>query len=466
MTRFGVLLGSLLVALTLAAPAGAAPIRTGVFEPVYFGDPAKQVAAFDRTRAAGGTVAKMVLEWRQVAPSSRPIDPRNHLAYNWSGFDRQVQLAAERGLTPLVTVMFAPPWAEGAGGSGSGIYRPNPDEFGHFAFAAASRYSGLLPGLPRVRYWQAWSEPNRDYFFMPQFEGRRMVSPAWYRTMVRKFADGIHQVSQSNVIVAGGLAPLGRPGKPAPLAFMRSMLCLTKTLGRACDLRGNKIPVDVWSHHPYTSGGPTHSALAKDDVALGDLPDMRRVLRAAIRLGHVRSDGPVGFWVTEFSWDTKPPDPQGLSSSLHARWTSEALYRMWQNGVGLVTWFRIMDDPLSSSYFQSGLYTVDGHAKRSKQAYRFPVVALTRTGGIYVWGRTPTTAPGSVVVEVKSGRSWRRLGTLRAGSGGIFQKTYRTPTRRGYVRARFAGEASVPFSLTYVRDRFVNPFGCGGSIPC
>jgi hypothetical protein len=463
MRRLLILIIVALAVLAVPATASSAGLRTGFFEPYYYGDSRTQVAAFDRSRAAGATVAKMVLEWRSIARRA-PVDARDHTdpAYDWASFDRQVVLAAERGLDPIAAIIFAPPWVGGP----SGIERVEPAAFGDFAYAAASRYSGLVGGLPRVRNWQAWSEPNRDYFFMPQYENGVMTSPARYREMVREFADGVHAANPSNLVIAGGLAPLGRKGKPSPLAFMRSMLCLTKTLGRACDLRGNKVPFEVWAHHPYTSGGPTHRAAGRDDVALGDLPDMRRVLNAAIRLGHVRANSRVGFWVTEFSWDTKPPDPQGLSSTLHARWTSEALYRMWQNGVAVVTWFRIMDDPMSTSYFQSGLFTTGGRAKLSKQAYRFPVVALTRPTGIYVWGRTPTTGRGSVVVEVKSGRSWRRLGVLRAGTSGIFQKTFRTPTRRGSVRARFAGESSVPFSLTYVRDRFVNPFGCGGSIPC
>jgi hypothetical protein len=196
---------------------------------------------------------------------------------------------------------------------------------------------------------------------------------------------------------------------------------------------------------------------------------MQRVLRAAIRLGHVRSAKPVGFWVTEFSWDSKPPDPRALPAALHARWVSEALYRMWRHNVGVVTWFKIQDDPLlgpGSTPYQSGFWTVGGARKRSLTAFRFPTVAFKRSNGIYVWGRSPTSGAGTVVVDVKVGRRWRRLGTVRANASGMFMKTYRTPIRKGYVRARFGGENSLLFSLTPARDRYVNPFGCGGAIRC
>ena len=41
------------------------------------------------------------------------------------------------------------------------------------------------------------------------------------------------------------------------------------------------------------------------------------------------------FVVTEFSWDTKPPDKTAVPMKLHERWVSEALYRMYQVGIDL-----------------------------------------------------------------------------------------------------------------------------------
>jgi hypothetical protein len=83
-----------------------------------------------------------------------------------------------------------------------------------------------------------------------------------------------------------------------------------------------------------------------------------------------------------------------------------------------------------------------------------------------VWGRTPLSTKTKVVVQVKTGSVWKTLSSLQSNSYGIFQKTYKVPYKKGYVRAKASGETSVPFSLTYVPDRFVNPFGCGGGIAC
>jgi hypothetical protein len=74
-------------------------------------------------------------------------------------------------------------------------------------------------------------------------------------------------------------------------------------------------------------------------VSIGDLPEANRLLRAAVRARHVVSRGRVQLSVTEFGWDSKPPDDYAVPLKLHARWVAEALYRMWLDGVTLVTWY-------------------------------------------------------------------------------------------------------------------------------
>ena len=49
---------------------------------------------------------------------------------------------------------------------------------------------------------------------------------------------------------------------------------------------------------------------------------------------------------------------------------------------------------------------------------------------------------------------------------GIFRKTYNSSVKKGNVWATFSGEDSVRFNLVRPPDKSVNPFGCGGVIPC
>jgi hypothetical protein len=431
-------------------------MRTAIVDPAGYAV-ADPTDAFAKTRETGATYVRLILNWRAVAPAVRPLDPTDpNLEYSWAAFDLQVQKAIEAGLEPYICIEKAPDWAETGGDGPPGIMRPNATAFGEFAKAAARRYSNdpAYGSQPRVRYWQAWNEPNRDYFLRPQYESGRMVSPAIYRAMVNKFATAIHEVNPTNRVIAGGLAPLGRAGKPAPLAFMKKLL-------------ESNTSFDIWAHHPYTSGGPLHLPPGPSDIVLGNLDKMSALLKA--KDGKITSSLPVQFWVTEFSWDSKPPDPEALGQPLHRRWVAEALYRMWADGVSLVTWFRFEDDPLSgvgATPYQSGFWTVNGTRKASFEAFRFPTVALRKTSGILVWGRTPLSTKTKVIVQVKTGSIWKTLSSLQSNSYGIFQKTYKVPYKKGYIRAKASGEISVPFSLTYVPDRFVNPFGCGGGIAC
>lgn len=453
------------------------PLVTAVVDPFVFSG-SNAPLALSRVRVAGAGVARLLLYWRQVAPTTKPasFEPANPAdpSYDWSALDRFVKLARRNGLEPLVDVLGAPQWAQKSTvEQGNGDNDPSPAALAQFARAAATRYDGSFEGLPRVRYWQVWNEPNLDLYLKPQVSNGQVVSVDWYRSMVNAFAGAIHSVHRDNLVVAGGLSPFGRQDAPqaiAPMVFMRDLLCMSGGADPhpTC---GTKIAFDVWAHHPYTAGGPTHRAVNPDNISLGDLPKMKRLLDAAAASGHILSTQRPRFWVTEFSWDTDPPDPQAVPIAIHARWTAEALYVMWRNGVSLVTWFLIRDDPTPNSYFQSGLYTAGAtmqadRPKLSLTAFRFPFVAYSRSRGVFYWGRTPTSAPGSVAIEQKARARWNRLAVVRSNRFGIFTGIAQ-PAGSGLVRARMLGKggASVPFSLDAPPDHVYSPNPFGGPVP-
>ena len=189
----------------------AGPLQTGVVDPGNFSGPEARLA-IARTAATGASTVRLILYWVNVAPTVRrpDFDPTNpaDAAYRWEAFDREVTYAVAAGLSPIVSIMWAPTWAEGNGEGPPGTVRPDPTEFGHFARAAARRYSGRVAGLPRVRYWQAWNEPNLTSLLTPQFVGRRpVVTGVVPRDGQRVLADAVHSVHRDNIVVAGGLAP-------------------------------------------------------------------------------------------------------------------------------------------------------------------------------------------------------------------------------------------------------------------
>jgi hypothetical protein len=246
---------------------------------------------------------------------------------------------------------------------------------------------------------------------------------------------------------------------------MRDMLCMSKG-ERPKATCNERSTFDVWAHHPYTYGGPTHSAFNPDDVSMGDLGEMRKLLEAAEAAGHIRSRHKVGFWVTEFSYDSKPGDPKGLDPALHARWVSEALYRMWTNGVSMVTWFLLRDEPFPDQMFQSGLYTrgptgvARDKPKPALRAFRFPFVAFRqRDGAIMYWGRTPAGVKKAVVVEQQRD-GWKRVALPRVDRYGIFQGAVQS-RGNGRLRARLVdgSDTALSFSLNVPKDFRFCPWG-------
>lgn len=443
---------------------GVRPLQTSVEDSVSFILP-DGAAAFQHVRAAGASLVRIGAGWKYIAPQpqaktkpatfdiSNPDDPRG-----WQSIDIQVRNAVANGLEPILTLYSAPVWATTPVRGAPGFRRADPAAFAQFATAAARRYSGTFDHLPRVRYWEVWNEPN---------VGSKAIKAGvadWYRALVNRAAPAIHGVHSDNVVIAGSTSPFENTNATAPLQFMRDVLCMRggEHPRPKCS---SKIQFDVWGHHPYTSGGPTHHAARGDDVSLADLPEMKAILDAAVRAHHVISASKVRFWVTEFGWETRPPDPKGVPLALHARWTAEALYRMWAAGVSMVTWFRIRDDPVRSSFYQSGLYfrgegIRHDRPKPTLRAFRFPFVAFGSGNRVFVWGRTPSGTPGRVNVQQKVAGRWRTLGVLHTDRYGIFSRIYGTKSA-GNLRAVLpdSRDMSVPFSLHAPPDHVYPVFG-------
>jgi hypothetical protein len=465
-------------AVVAASASAGGPLYTAVVEDSHYGyfSPADANLSLERIHGAGATYTRATLSWYAVAPAEpptgfvaeNPFDP----AYNWTATDDKIKAAFAHGLVPYLAVSDVPVWAR-TGQRGGGA-PPRPADFGSFMRAAAERYSGKYPGLPRVRTWQIWIEPNVNKYFKPQFENGKPVAPARYAALVNAAAASIHAVHADNKVIAGGLSPftvtLGETRTIGPMRFMREMLCMTKQNKprRGCSRR---VHLDIWSHHPYTTGGPTHHALRADDVSLGDLPEMKALLTASYRAHHILGSRPPGFWSTEFSWDTNPPDPLAVPIKLQARWTAEALYVMWKVGITVVSWLELRDDPYPSSATQSGLYwrgstLTQDKPKPTLTAFRFPFVAYRQKAGILIWGRTPWGKPGRVAIYQNSVGRWKQIALLGTNRYGIFYRRVKG-AKTGYLRAQLVGggnaagpsSRSLMFSLKRPPDQFIRPFG-------
>jgi YD repeat-containing protein len=454
----------------IATPA-TLPLRTALLDPTFAASDPDRATSFAMAHAAGAEYVRLSVEWQAIAPDSRPAgfvatDPTS-TGYYWDGLDALVEAADAAGLTPILDISASTPsWAYAKRVSAPNGGTPKASDLGDFATALATHYDGAVPGAPAEHVFQVWNEPNLSLDLGP-------VSASAYRGMVNAVASGVHAVDPANLVVAGGLDPFGHPKKKsqkwystAPLAFMRSLLCLSKGAHPHPTCR-TPVHFDVWSHHPYTFGGPFGHAKSRDDVELGDLPRMRALLKAGVRFHHVVSSRPVQFWVTEFGWDTNPPRRHAASLNLAARWTAESMHQMWLSGVSLVTWFLLQDFPGKSPY-QSGLYfhasnLQHARAKPVLTAFRFPFVAYLGKKTVSVWGRDATSTKQLVTVQRSHHRAgpWSTVATLRSNASGIFKASLRLEaTKNDWLRAVAPDSGmSLAFSLTVPHAPHVGPWG-------
>jgi hypothetical protein len=459
---------ALVVGATASQARAAAAFTRALTDDVWF-DGIGQ-SWMPRTIATGAGIALLEIDWASVEP--RPpaagFDPTNPAAPNYSfGYvDAIVRQFAGTGIAPAFLVTDAPRWAEAPGGpselEAAGAWEPNAAAFGQLATALARRYSGSYPdpgsigrALPRVRYYQAWAEANFSIHLAPQWinQGGAWVpaSPGIYRNMLNAFYAGIKSAHPDNVVISTGTGPYGDdpgPYDPAnpqhnrmrPVEFVRNMLCLHGQALRAMSCP-NPAHFDVLAHDPYDFSSPTTPAVLPDDASAPDIGKLGRVANRAVRLGLAQPRTHKRLWVTEFSWDSNPPNPSAISLATQARWLEQAFYVYWREGVDTAVWYLVRDQACcayNTSYY-SGLYFRNGAPKPAAEAYRFPFVVMGSTA----WGMSPRS--GKVSVQRQRGGRWRTLFRVGVASGGVFAH-HLSANLHGSFRAVVGGESSLVWS--------------------
>jgi hypothetical protein len=359
---------------------------------------------------------RLTASWFELAPRPRSkrvprFDATNSEAYpreGWSRLDHAVKAVSNAGMdTQIDVAFFAPRWAVArrvrSNFPDRHRWKPNAEQFGQFAEAVARRYSGNHRDpersgqrLPAVRLWTTWNEPNHGAFLLPQW--RRSggswtpVSPHVYRELHARGYHGIKAAHADNKVLLGGTAALGGDGRGPrkaipPLTFVRELACVDRRgqplTRHACD--GFKpLKADGWAHHPYSLyDRPDVPSVSPDDVQMGDLERLSRLLGRLHSLGRIETRLPI--FVTEYGYETNPPDVErGVTLKQQARYHGLATYLAWkQRDVSMFAQFLLHDiapppgaenDPVEASRdWHSGLYFHDGRPKGpAVQAFKVP----------------------------------------------------------------------------------------------
>jgi hypothetical protein len=432
------LLGVVTALSLLAAPPAALAGRSqwSMFEDhvlLVRSGPEARENTLTEIRNLGADTLRIEVKWSEVAPDpaakSRPsFDATDPSAYpGFQPYDDLVQRAVAKGFRIVITLApDAPSWAT-AGGRG-GNYKVDSNDFADFARAVGRRYSGVFGGLPAVKYFTIWNEPNHIFFLKP-----RSQSPRVYRRLVERGLPALKAAAAPGTqVFVGELAPVGTATKViGPKKFLQGWLCLDKRFKR---LRGSaarkascksfkRVRANGFAHHPY---GPTGAVPTRRDII--NISVIRRLASAldkAARAGRINRGLPI--YNTEFGFQTNPPDPFiSTSPGRQAELLNEKEeYSYRYSRIKSYSQYLLHDDParpgptaLKWAGFQTGLKTSGGVLKPAHTAYRLPIVVRKRGKGVLIWGRV---RPGTGTRFVQLQRGSTNDGPLiRTDSSGYF----------------------------------------------
>lgn len=339
---------SLILALGLAA---IVPAPAHAYLPDGFIGVSPQSAAngkdFRLMQEAGIGSVRLPIYWSSVQ-SKPPTEAES----DWSGFDREVTLAAEEEIEVMPFVWGTPAWA-----ADQLIDLPVRSAWQRWGWSrllrqAAKRYGpeGIfwrenprLPYMP-IRRWEIWNEPNIVTFADP-------VDPLEFAKLIRISGRALHGVDPGAKVIVGGF--FGRPLQVPPNVASGDFLA---RLYRARDIRR------------YFDGVALHPYVARARAMGGQLENLRRIMR---RNGDARKP----ILVTELGWGSRSGPTrwerglQGQASQLSQAFAMLSANRVrWR--IGGVWWFTWTDEGGGCLFCRSaGLLT---ESRRAKPAwYRF-----------------------------------------------------------------------------------------------
>jgi hypothetical protein len=379
--RLLTLAAAVVATAAVCVPAASASrfMQVGLFDDtsINYGNPDQVFPVLKQLRTQ---VIRVNLVWGgpNGVAKRRPVNPMNpnDPAYQWAVYDRTVQYASANGIKVMFSIIGTPPWANGA--AGVNVVPKSALDLERFATAAARRYNGSFVGpdgriIPPVRLWLAWNEPNNPAFLRPQYrkvKGKAVIQSAIdYAKICNAVVKGVRKTTVGASKVACGVTgPRGNnnpnSSRPAvsPLPFLRAM--------KKAGAKG----FDAYAHHPYY-GAPRETPSTPPPPGIhGNAP-------TAITLGNfslltkevTRLYGNKRIWITEYGYQTNPPDKVfGVSWANQAKYLTQAYGIAKRNPrIDYFLWFLLRDERrLANDGWQSGLLTASGAKKPAFAAFQ------------------------------------------------------------------------------------------------
>jgi hypothetical protein len=406
-------------------------------------DAALRASTAQEVKGLGADWVRIILYWNVAAPdpngtSVPAFDERTPAGYpGLARYDTAVAAARAAGLRVLLTVSGpVPRWATAA--RRDQRTRPSAVRFGRFTEMLARHYG------TRVSAWSVWNEPNHPQFLLPQFtrkgKSRELTAAKLYRQLFQRGEAGLRRGGSRAPVLLGETAPRGTATAVAPLAFLRTALCLDSRWKK----RGGcgRLRASGYAHHAYTPrSGPFFTPPSRDDVTIGVLPRLNTALARAERAGALSRGQAI--WLTEFGVQSWPDRRLGVSPQQQAEYRSISEQIAHRNGrVRMFSQYLMRDDdprPGSASQryggFESGLRGHAGDVKPSYDGFRTPLVATRGARSTTLWGIVrPARWTTTVTIDYRNGvrGTWRRLKTDRTNTRGVWSTTTAARSTRQY----------------------------------
>jgi hypothetical protein len=446
-----------------ASPARAADFEVGMEdEGLLLNNQHLAAPAVLAWKAMGVDVVRIHARWWEIAPArferrapsgfnaGNPDDRH----YNWRTLDVAISEIRNAGMRPMVTITGPGPlWTSGDTRKRTGAWKPKPSAYASFARAVATRYR------TQVDRYLLWNEPNQKGWLQPQWQCDRRrrncqpVSPHLYRALVRAATPAIHAADAGSEVVVGELAPVGsRPISDltpmAPLPFMRAMGCVDESYRsvRSGSCRGFKAAqADSFGYHPHPQKlAPDQINPDPNEAQFADLTRLFSALdrlkaKRRLRLGKT-------FHLTEFGYETSPPDPaSGISLDRQTRYLQQAAYIAWKSKrVRGLSFYQWDDEPAKNlgrgtkrySGWQTGMRFNTGRPKPVLSTMPAPfVIDRPPTGRTAtLWGHVrPEAQPGvTLMIRARGSSEFRDLMQVSTKSDGTWSRRTTVTTTAAY----------------------------------
>ena len=330
-----------------------------------------------------------------------PSDPSSPQYTRWGPTDRIVSLAKANGIRLLFTISGpGPHWASDQPSKCRGNklcpWKPNAKVFGQFVEAVAKRYRG------QVDWYSLYNEPNigrtsgGDGWVMPQTTrtkaGIVQTAGVIYRELWQAGYKAIakQDPARRGRVLFGEMAAIN-----APIPKFYAALCLDPNgkpfkgalkKANGCAGKVAKLKIGGWAIHPYNQGGfgpPNRKTSSKTALPQQYIPRLHRLMAKAAARGRV--PGGKGIYVTEFGYQTNPPDRiSRITPKLHARYINESDRLFYGDPrVKTVSQYQLVDVNDVSQY-NSGLRFAGGTKKKKAayDAYRLPIVVTKKSSSL------------------------------------------------------------------------------------